>query len=393
VPVDHEYIEGAAPEEERAFFRARFAGGRFDSHSIPFEVLADLSTYRHLIIDVAKMLFKKRHDNRVRVPKGFGDSFQIGLTEVRGGQSAVAIAHRIPSTLPVTEQYALPFPTHQEFEEARAYVEELIRHVGSTGYVPRDFPTELAGRFNPFGQSLQDDEYVELSHGTSSPVRYDTFIRKKIVLSREKTYENSVDAIFTLNGGVLDTGTIHVRDGSGSSLDFRPLTESEFEKAMARAPCHVRLVGSGLYDGDEKLRRLVEVSAVYDDDQARQAFEDRLDEISATPAGWFENDNPAPSGNAVATMRQLMSEITANIDPLPSYLYPTPDGGVTVEWSVDGWEASATVPIGGHSIEFHAVNSVSMTEISFVAEAVQSEMTATFREFWAGLTSDHEGQL
>jgi hypothetical protein len=362
--------------------RVRFAGGRFDSHSIPFEVLSDLATYRNLIVEVAKMLFKQRHGNRVRVPKGFGDSFQIGLSQVQGGKSAVAVAHRIPVAAPASDQQSMLFSTHQEFDDAQAYVEDLIRRVSSTGYVPNDFPTELAGRFNPFGQSLQDNEYVELSHGASPPVRYDTFIRKKIVLSREKTYENSVNALFTLNGGVLDTGTIHVRDESGASLDFRPLTDSEFEKAMERAPNVVQLVGSGLYDGEEKLRRLVEVSVIFDDDQPRLPFEDRLDEIATAEEGWFEEGNPAPSMAAVEAMRQFITLIIQDGMPAP-YIYPTPDGGVAAEWSNGDWEASANIGIGGDSIEFHAINAQSLKELRNIYKLTSSDITAKFKGFLA----------
>lgn len=378
----------APPSQEDAFMRARFAGGRFDSHSIPFEVLSDLATYRNLIIKVAKMLFKKRHGNRVRVPKGFEDSFQIGLSQVQGGQSAVAVARRLPTAPPVSDQHPMPFPTYSEFDEAQEYVEDLIRRVSSTGYVPPDFPIELAGQFNPFGQSLQDNEYVELSHGVSLPARYDTFIRKKIVLSREKTYENSVNALFTLNGGMHDTGMIHVRDESGASLDFRPLTESEFETAMTRRSCLVRLIGSGLYDSEEKLRRLVDVSVIYDDAPPRQPFEDRLDEIATAAEGWFEEGNPAPSIVAVEAMRQFITLIIQEEGMTAPYLYPTPDGGVAAEWTEGDWEASANIEIDGDSIEFHAINALSLKELHNIYKPISSDITAQFKEFWAALDAE-----
>lgn len=302
-----------APEnsdpDDGMFLRARFAGGRFDSHAIPFDVLPDLAAYKSLIIHVAKFLFKQRHDSRVRVPKGFEDSFQIALVQVVPGHSAIAMARRLPtedSPLPAS-QGDLDFPAHQEFEEARDYVDQLLREISqSGGTIPTTFPTELAGRFNPFGQNLKDDEYIELSHGTSEPVRYDTFIRKKIVLSREKTYENTVNAIFTLNGGIVDSGMIHVLNESGVSLDFRPLTGSDFDKAMDRRSQRVRLIGTGQYDRNDTLRRLLDVSIIYDDDQPRQPFQERLDEIAQVEKGWYEDETPAPASAAVEAMREFV---------------------------------------------------------------------------------------
>jgi hypothetical protein len=174
----HNDDEHAPPKNEAPFLCARFAGGRFDAHAIPFDVLPDLAAYRNLLVEVAKMLFKRRNNNRVRVPKGFEDSFQIGLEHVEGGHSAVAIGIRLPARQ-TSPQADLGFPAYEEFQEAKMYVDDLIRHVQTTGEVPNDFPMELAGRFNPFGQSLQPGEFIELGYDTPDPVRYDTLIRNE----------------------------------------------------------------------------------------------------------------------------------------------------------------------------------------------------------------------
>lgn len=372
--------EGARPDSGK-FLCARFAGGRFDAHTIPFDVLPDLAAYRVLLIEVAKMLFKRRNDNRVRVPKGFEDSFQIGLAEVRGGQSAIAIGTLAPARTAVP-QGELDFPTHVEFLEAKAYVDELIRSVQSHGEVPADFPTELAGRFNPFGQSLRSDEYIELGYDTSNPVRYDTFIRKRIVLSREKTYENSVNSIFTLNGGVSSTGTIHVLDETGTAFDFRPLSEFEFQKAYARPTRRVRLIGTGLYDRSERLRRLLDVSVVYNDDEPRQPFDERLDEIAEAEEGWYEPGNPAPSEAAVEAMRDVVKLMVLEVGAHAPYLYPLPDGGVAAEWTVGAWEASANVAPDGRTVELHAINTESTQEHHDDSATDAPDLGNRFRGFW-----------
>lgn len=369
------------------FLCARFAGGRFDSHAIPFEVLPDLAAYRTLLVEVAKMLFKRRHDNRVRVPKGFEDSFQIGLARVEGGHSAVAVGVQLPSRLPAA-QADLGFPAYEEFGEAKAYVDDLIRRVQATGEVPADFPPELASRFNPFGQNLQADEYIELGYDTPEPVRYDTFIRKRIVLSREKTYENAVNDVFTLNGGVANTGTIHVLGPTGSDFDFRPLSELEFQKAYTRPTHRVRLIGTGLYDSSERLRRLLDVSIVYDDDdEPRQPFDERLDEIARADAGWYEPGNPAPSTAAVEAMRAFVSVVVQEVGAHAPYLYPLPDGGVGAEWTIGAWEASADIGPEGTSIELHAIDTDSMRELRYQIPTDATDLVAQFCPFWDAITT------
>lgn len=375
-----------ANPDDGSFLRARFAGGRFDAHAIPFDVLPDLAAYRNLIIDVAKFLFKQRHNNRVRVPKRFAESFQIALVEVKGGQSAVAIARRqMPDQHAAQAQPDLGFDAHQEFDEARDYVDQLLRDIGLSGNVPTTFPTELAGRFNPFGQNLRDNEYIELSHGAAPPVRYDTFIRKKIVLSREKTYENMVNGIFTLNGGLVHSGMIHVLNDAGVSFDFRPLAGSDFEKAMERWPQRVRLTGTGLYDRNETLRRLLDVNIIYDDDEPTQPFHERLTEIARTEDGWYEAGNPAPTHAAVDAMRQFVSLATQEVGVPAPYLYPLPDGGVAAEWTLSEWEISAEIRRDGGTVRLHAINTSSSNETCVELVIEDADAIAGFSDFWGRL--------
>ena len=333
------------------------------------------------------MLFKRRRNNRVRVPKGFEDSFQIGLARVEGGHSAVAVGVQLPSS-PRASQPDLGFPAYEEFEEARRYVDDLIRRVQATGEVPDDFPPELAGRFNPFGQSLQADEYIELGYDTPSPVRYDTFIRKRIVLSREKTYENAVNSIFTLNGGVANTGTIHVLGPTGLDFDFRPLSEFEFQKAYARPTQRVRLIGTGLYDSSERLRRLLDVSIVYNDDEPRQPFEERLDEIAHAEEGWYAPGNPAPTQAAVEAMRNFVRLAVLEVGAHAPYLYPLPNGGVGAEWTIGAWEASANIGPEGASIELHGINTESTQEVRETVTTDEVDLAARFNPFWDVISTD-----
>jgi hypothetical protein len=379
--------ENGSPENEAPFLCARFTGGRFDAHAIPFDVLPDLAAYRGLLVEVAKMLFKRRNNNRVRVPKGFEDSFQIGLARVEGGHSAVAIGIRLPSRQ-TAPQADLGFPAYEEFLEAKTYVDDLIRRVQTTGEVPNDFPPELAGRFNPFGQSLQSDEFIELGYDTPNPVRYDTFIRKRIVLSREKTYENAVNAVFTLNGGVSNTGTVHVLDDTGTPFDFRPLSEFEFQKAYARTTQRVRLIGTGLYDRSERLRRLVDVSIVYNDDEPRQPFDERLNEIARAEEGWYEPGNPSPTPGAVEAMRNFVKLAVLEVGAHAPYLYPLPDGGVGAEWTIGTWEASANIAPDGSAVEFHAINTSSMHELQDELKTDAVDLAARFSTFWEVITTD-----
>ena len=375
-----------------AFLTARFAGGRFDSHALPLDVLPDLSAYRALLVQVAKALYKRKHPDRQRVPKGFEDSIQLGLTAVIGGRSAVAVIELLPPEL-ISSQQASLFATIDEAPEARDFILRVAKQVQETGRVPEDFPRELAGRFNEFGQNLKSGEHIDLSTGNLPPVRYDSRVRRAIVLSGEAVYENPVDARFILNGGQDDKGVIHVLDETQfQTFDFRPLTDYDFEKAYARRRHVVRLVGTGMFSRQEKLKRLVRVDQIiYTDDEAKQAPSERLDFIAALPDGWHEPDTPSPSLAAVARMRQFIDIVTEAAAPNP-YLYPNFEGGVTAEWSIEAWQITASIAPGESQVSFHAFNVATnqMMETQIDVDAVDA--IAVFTRTWA-LITDREGPL
>lgn len=378
-------------DDDGVFVRARFAGGRFDSHTIPFEVLPDLAAYRNLIVEVAKQLYFDRNGDRQRVPKGFAESFQLGLAKVEGGNSATVFAKRIEPEKGLGEQNDLGFPRHSEFDEARDFVDRVIATVVQTGQVPSDFPSILAGRFNLFGQSLLPGEFVELSHNGAAPIRYDTATRRKIVLSGESTYENAVDNFFVLNGGLADANVVHVLDKNNVRHNFHASSPEVFKKALVRCRHEVRLVGVGMFDRYERLTRLVEVrEVIYTEDEPSQSFEQRLDEIALVPAGWYSENNLAPNTHAIATMRAFVLLITNEAGALCPYLYPTPDGGVTAEWTRDDWQISASIESPELTIELHALNVATgrEEEQSIAPDAVDT--LATFGIFWNKMNSEEE---
>jgi hypothetical protein len=373
---------GSAPTDEGDdFVRVRFAGGRFDSHTIPFDVLPDLSAYRDLIVEIAKYLFRVRNPDRQRVPKGFVESFQLGLSQVIQGNSATALARRIESS----DEYAqaeLAFP-HREFEDARDLIDRVIAAANDEQELPSDFPKELVGRFNRFGQSLRTGEFAEISYSNSAAARYDGKTRKRIVLSANSTYENPLDQKFTLDGGALSSNLVHVLDTEGNRFDFRVDSNEECERAIANRRHQVRLVGVGQFDRHDRLSKIITCNElIYTDDEPRQSFEDRLDEIAQTPSGWYSEGNPAPNSNAIAKMRNFVKLVTDEASVPVPYIYPLPNGGITAEWTIGDWQVSANVDVSNFAIELHALNVDTDQELESAITAEDEQAIAIFGRFW-----------
>lgn len=383
-------------EENGDFVRVRFAGGRFDSHTIPFDVLPDLAAYRDLVVEVAKHLFRERNSDRQRVPKGFEESFQLGLSQVIQGNSATALAQRLETTegQPAdAAQAGFGFPRYGEFEDARDLLDRVIAAANDGQALPQEFPRELVGKFNRFGQSLRAGEHAELSHGRTAPVRYDSETRKRIVLSANSTYENALDQRFTLTGGEIRACIVHLADEDGTRFDLRVDTDEECEKAIARRRHQVRVIGAGLFDRQDRLTKITGYKElVYTDGEPQQPLGERLDEIARTPPGWYSGENPAPDASAIARMAELVTLITTEAGlPMP-YVYPLPDGGITGEWTRGDWEISATITVPALAIELHALNVETDEELDADIDQFDDHTLSAFSHFWSGMDSATGGQ-
>lgn len=382
-----EQPEPTESQDNGEFVRVRFAGGRFESHSIPFDVLPDLAAYSDLIVEMAKHIYRQRND-RVRVPRGFAESFQLGLFEVKRGNSATALGMRFDPPVELEEQPDLGFPLHFEyFEDARNLIDQVIAAANDDRPMPGDLPRDMLAKFNRFGQSLKAGEHAELSHSTSVAVRYDGQTRKRIVLSANPTYEDSFDKRFTITGGDLHTLMVHLTADDGSHINFRVDTDEVCEKFIARRRHQVRWVGTGQFDRHDRLCRITAYrELIFTDDEPRRPSDLRLDEIAQTPAGWYEEDNPAPDRRAVELMRTFVVMVTRDAGVPVPYLYPLPEGGVTAEWTRGDWEISATIDPGTLKLELHGINTVTDEEVDSAIENFDASALEEFLAFWTEMS-------
>jgi hypothetical protein len=79
----------------------------------------------------------------------------------------------------------------------------------------------------------------------------------------------------------------------------------------------------------------------------------RLDELSRLQDGWLDGDGTAPSPTL---LDHLKTAFEGNFDPeLPlPYLYPTIEGGIQAEWTLNGWDVSLEVDSEGANGDFRA---------------------------------------
>jgi hypothetical protein len=168
------------------FARLRLTGGRFDRAGMPVETLVELAAYRDLVVGVAKEIFRGRHPDRQRVPRGFEDRLHLRLRTVEEGSAIPVLERALPEGMLLAPD--------DEFTEARNLIEDAVAAVDAQALLPDDFPHDALVLFNRFGQTLRADEAIELRYGTAiSGPRYTPEVRKALVLQQKRTYQQEVD--------------------------------------------------------------------------------------------------------------------------------------------------------------------------------------------------------
>ena len=321
------------------FLNSKLQGKRFDEHTVPVDVLKDLAALQELIVEVARVLYLRDHTTRERVPRGFYEDFALHVSAIGTG-SAVPVIDRVR---PVEE---LPFTG--VYDRARDLVLLAIAAVAMSNPLPPEFPRECLKLFDPFGRSLRADESFELiPPGQTSGPRYDANVRKEIVLRGGSEYRRTA----TLRGRVTavdverKTYTLTLFTGERIPGEYTPEFGSRVVRALEENPNGSKRVivrSFVVFDRQDRPKKL-EVMAQFDHLDANDVPA-RVEELGTLPEGWLDGDGAALPADGVQWLMDAWE--VAYPDDLPApFTYPTPEGGVQFEWTIEDWELSARVDL------------------------------------------------
>jgi hypothetical protein len=323
------------------------------------------------------------------VPKGFVSSFELVLRRIEPG-SASPVLERVPPTSSAGIEQLFAGPA-DIFEEARDVIEKVVEAAASKRPLPSSFPDELLPRFNQLGRGLRGDEWVELrAPGRPSGPRFDREVRKWIVLRKEARYEDNVEIIGELRGGHLDREVLNVRLAGDREIEVRctALLVNDFLPARGK---RVRVSGWGSYDRDERLERVLRVDEIAildeedeDDSGPPAPIDMQFEKLKALLPGWYEPETPALSPEGLERVRRFLHAVLDGTDLTRPYLYPTPDAGVSAEWSFPDWEVGAIFDREGQRVELHATHLRSAAGSAEEIKLSHADAAAVFARFVAG---------
>ena len=314
------------------FLRPRLQGARFKDGSISLDVIGELAALREMVLEVARWQFLEENPRRQRSPRWF-NRIDLKLTHIDEG-SAVPVISLVPDgPLP----YGIPSWHQRLYEQARDAIADVI---GAAEYSDSPslrwpFPNHCLAYFNRIGRSLRDDECIELLiPARSEPVR----LTKQ---SRLRLIEWSTMADIS---NVILRGVICEADQARKTFELQPVHGPRVSGPIPDPYLETVIEAFNRYRSGEKVvvegtRRTTGSSKAYSLESVDRISRldpldvpARLDEFRNIRNGWLEGDGQAPGHAGLDWLSTTFERHYPKGTPLP-HTYPTPEGGVEMEWS------------------------------------------------------------
>lgn len=336
------------------FLSPHLVGKRFEQHSIPLEMLKDFAVLEEMLIEVAKWHYLKDHPERKRTPKGFTDGVSLKLTGVEDGSAVPKIALFVAS--------AMLFPSENQvlLEKARDSVIAAINAAEHGEPITSHLSETHLAYFDRIGRGLREGEAIEFNpNNRERPARLNKVTRRKLTLASTQIQELTDEV--TLRGRIpavdKDKLTFHLQLLDGNHVPAS--LESQHREKVLEAftgydvGTRVLLQGIGRFNRQERLQRIesVEHLGLLDPNDVAS----RLDEFRSLQNGWLDGKGLAPSPAGLDWLTTSFENNYPDDLPLP-YLYPTAEGGVQAEWTLNQHELSLEVDLASHQGLWHALD-------------------------------------
>jgi len=293
--------------------RLRFKGERFRDHALDLSALAELSQFQKLVAETAKAMWHAAHPSRERLPRHFEERTRLCLRGIEEGSATAPLEVWIEQP----DQPELFQREPVEVNEAIGLAHEVFEAVERDSPLPDRFPKHLVAEYAKWGQSLAEDEEVELVPPGRAPARVSPQYRERFSRFAEMPYEDVAD----VTGEVFAADVRQRRfqlcreDGTPVSVSFTEPQEGIVTAALKdHKSIRLRVKGRGEFSASGQMQRFVEV--------------DLLEVVSPEPQR-FDPKAPAIEDVLASIAAEVPKEdwdcLPADLtDDLDHYLYGTP---------------------------------------------------------------------
>ena len=292
--------------------RLTFKGKRFRDHAMDLRALSELSQFQNMVAETAKKLWRSANPNRERLPSHFEERVRLCLRKIEDGSATAPLEVFIKEQ----DQTTLWEPEPVEINEAVELTREVFESLGSDAPLPERFPRTLLPEYAKWGQSLGQDELVEMQVSEKKPAYLTPAYRKKLEKLVETPHEDRVEISGEVFEADVKKGRFQLWSGEDTavSVAFTPEQEDQVTTALKEhKTVRLSVKGLGEFSPNGKLHRVLQVdelrltTAVRVYDKSVRPIEDLLNELA--------------KGVPQEEWDRLPSDLNDNLD---HYLYGVP---------------------------------------------------------------------
>lgn len=337
------------------FLETKFKGKIFDDHSIPIEYLENLIELKNMIISEAKNIFRQEHPAQNRLPKGFKKNIDLKLFGIKEGSAVAQISANYQPSL---------YPSHYQFELFEKSRDRIISTIqaANEGYercFDKYLSQETLIHLIDFGTNLKDKEQVEFSlpgYDEKSAI-YTKEVRQKFiecVSSKEYKERISIYGIIfeadqKKNSFYLQTIDDQKIPGTWTENQKEIIMKAFNEYATGQ---YVQIDGIGIFNKDKTLQKISLIDEIVLLDKLDITL--RLNELRKLKDGWMNGVGYAFKKEDLDWLSSTF-DINFPSDLIKPYIYPTIEGNIQFEWSINGFEISLLIDLNNHYAKWHSI--------------------------------------
>lgn len=380
------------PDDDKTTLSLKYVGRRFEGARLPIDVLNDLPALRDLVAALAKHEFRQKNPDRKRLPQGFDKAISFSLIEVEEG-SAVPILELdnevAQQNLPKIGNGMSEMVEHAFEQVAKIYDD------AEQNRFPAALPLDAIRALSKFGASIQEDESIEFS-GTigvdGNVVSLNSFRRKKLLTRVRETYTAEFEDIGTLTGIDLTHKTIQINTEKYGEirlpLEGTSMLAEHFDGSLNTL---VEFSVSVELDANDNLQSVDTVHSVdlilpYDEDVKNCLT--RLRALSEVERGWLGNDEGEQLVHLARMRAAQLVFIRADLASLFK-IYPTEDGGVSIEFDKDEWSFAVEIMPDG-TLEIDGSSGTDKTFKTYEFDGISPEFLQKFDEMISVVFNDKD---
>ena len=292
-----------------------FKGPRFEDHGIDIDVLEELISYKKILVETAKELWRRHNPDHQRLPNNFEDSLCIKFYKLGKGSTEVPLERVIQY-----DDGELPLPRPEdELDEAVKVVAEAEDAANNDSPLPDGFPKSILQHFEAYGSSLRENESFEQRPANSSRrYVYSSKTRERLRTRSEGQYEDTIDLCGEVRLADLDGKKFAMLLENGDKVGGYFTQEQEEEITLAlreHQSMRLRIKGKGEFAPPEG--RLKKITIVQEMKLLKEG-EERYD--ADAPPIW---EVAAEIGESVPVEEwdKVPTDLSKNLD---HYLYGAP---------------------------------------------------------------------